>query len=206
MKKFLFLVVAAFVCSTMNAQLVTSTSFKKGKTATTWYIKAGATLANMNDGEESADALFGYNVGIAFDRPIGSGGMFWGSGLQLATKGFKLGDDEYEVKLNLHKLELPLNLGYKFEVADDLAIDARVGGFVNFDLFGKETYEDKEYDEKESVNLSDFQNWDRLSAGLQFGVGVWYQKLNFNITYQAGLLKANDLKEKNWMFSVGYAF
>ena len=204
MKKLMLLVVAAFVCSVMNAQLVTSTSFKKGKAATTWYVKAGATLANMSSEGESADALFGYNVGIAFDRSIGSGGLFWGSGLQLATKGFKFGYDGEEMKLNLHKLELPLNLGYKFGISDDLAIDARVGGFVNFDLFGKETIED-EYG-KESYNLSDFEDWDRLSAGLQFGVGVWYQKLNFNITYQAGLLEANEMKEKNWMFSVGYAF
>lgn len=204
MKKFMLLVVMAFVCSAMNAQLVTSTSFKKGKAATTWYVKAGTTLANMDVEGESFDALFGYNVGIAFDRSIGSGGMFWGSGLQLATKGFKFAYGGDEIKLNLHKLELPLNLGYKFGVSDDLAIDARVGGFVNFDLFGKETYEEDGY--KESVNLSDFEDWDRLSAGLQFGVGVWYQKLNFNITYQAGLLEANDAKEKNWMISVGYAF
>ena len=202
MKKFMFLIVAAFVCSTMNAQLVTSTSFKKGKAATTWYVKAGATLANMSSEGESADALFGYNVGLAFDRTIGSGGMFWGSGLQLATKGFKFGYDGEEVKLNVHKLELPLNLGYKLGVSDDLAIDARVGGFVNFDLFGKMT---EEYDgDEESVNIGDIDDYERLSAGLQFGVGVWYQNLNF--TYQAGLLEANDMKEKNWMISVGYAF
>lgn len=204
MKKFLFLVVAAFVCSAMNAQLVTSTSFKKGKAATTWYVKAGATLANMSSEGESADALFGYNVGLAFDRTIGSGGMFWGSGLQLATKGFKFGYDGEEVKLNAHKLELPLNLGYKLGVSDDLAIDARVGGFVNFDLFGKMT---EEYDgDEESLNIGDIDDYERLSAGLQFGVGVWYQNLNFNITYQAGLLEANYMKEKNWMISVGYAF
>lgn len=204
MKKFLFLVVAAFVCSAMNAQLVTSTSFKKGKAATTWYVKAGATLANMSSEGESADALFGYNVGLAFDRTIGSGGMFWGAGLQLATKGFKFGYDGEEVKLNVHKLELPLNLGYKLGVSDDLAIDARVGGFVNFDLFGKMT---EEYDgDEESLNIGDIDDYERLSAGLQFGVGVWYQNLNFNITYQAGLLEANYMKEKNWMISVGYAF
>lgn len=204
MKKFLFLVVTAFVCSTMNAQLVTSTSFKKGKAATTWYIKAGATLANMGAEGESADALFGYNVGIAFDRPIGGSGMFWGSGLQLATKGFKIGYDGEEMKLNANKLEIPLNLGYKFGINDDLAVDVRAGGFVNFDLFGKvtETYDGDE----ESINIGDLEDYDRLSAGMQFGVGVWYQKLNFNITYQAGLLKANEMKEKNWMFSVGYAF
>lgn len=204
MKKFLFAVAAIFVCSTISAQVVTSTSFKKAKANTLWYVKAGMNIANMSGDGESADAIMGYNAGIAFDRSIGTSGMFWGMGLQLATKGFKYGEDGYEEKLNVHKLEIPLNLGYKYQVNDDLAIDARVGGFANFDVFGKMKW--KEDGEEESVNIGDLDEYDRFSAGIQFGVGVWYQKLNLNITYQNGLVKANEMKERNWMISLGYAF
>lgn len=204
MKKFLFAVAAIFVCSTISAQVVTSTSFKKAKANTLWYVKAGMNIANMSGDGESADAIMGYNVGIAFDRSIGTSGMFWGMGLQLATKGWKYGEEDYETKLNAHKLEIPLNLGYKYQVNDDLAIDARVGGFANFDVFGKLKY--KEDGEEESVNIGDLDEYDRFSAGIQFGVGVWYQKLNLNITYQNGLVKANEMKERNWMISLGYAF
>lgn len=204
MKKFLFAVAAIFVCSTISAQVVTSTSFKKAKANTLWYVKAGMNIANMSGDGESADAIMGYNVGIAFDRSIGTSGMFWGMGLQLATKGWKYGEEDYEEKLNAHKLEIPLNLGYKYQVNDDLAIDARVGGFANFDVFGKLKY--KEDGEEESVNIGDLDEYDRFSAGIQFGVGVWYQKLNLNITYQNGLVKANEMKERNWMISLGYAF
>lgn len=204
MKKFLVVVLTAFVAVTASAQVVTSTSFKKAKAGTVWYIKAGANIANVSADGESADAIFGYNVGIAFDRPIGTSGMFWNSGLQLATKGWKYGDDDYEVKLNANKLEIPLTLGYKYKINDDFAVDARVGGFANFDVFGKMTL--KEDGDEESANLGDLDDYDRFSAGIQFGVGVWYQKLNFNITYQNGLVKQNEAKEKNWMISVGYAF
>lgn len=204
MKKFLFAVAAIFVCSTISAQVVTSTSFKKAKANTLWYVKAGMNIANMSGDGESADAIMGYNVGIAFDRSIGTSGMFWGMGLQLATKGWKYSEEDYETKLNAHKLEIPLNLGYKYQVNDDLAIDARVGGFANFDVFGKLKY--KEDGEEESVNIGDLDEYDRFSAGIQFGVGVWYQKLNLNITYQNGLVKANEMKERNWMISLGYAF
>lgn len=204
MKKFLFAVAAIFVCSTISAQVVTSTSFKKAKANTLWYVKAGMNIANMSGDGESADAIMGYNVGIAFDRSIGTSGMFWGMGLQLATKGWKYGEEDYETKLNAHKLEIPLNLGYKYQVNDDLAIDARVGGFANFDVFGKLKY--KEDGEEESVNIGDLDEYDRFSAGIQFGVGIWYQKLNLNITYQNGLVKANEMKERNWMISLGYAF
>lgn len=205
MKKFLFLVAAAFICSTVGAQVVTSTSFKKAQKGTVWYVKAGMNIANVSvDEGEGPDALVGYVVGIAFDRPIGQGGAFWNSGLQLATKGWKVSEGEYEVKLNAHKLEIPLTFGYKYKVNDDIAIDARVGGFANYDVFGK--MKAKEDGEEESVNLGDLEDYDRFSAGLQFGIGVWYQKLNLNITYQNGLVKQNDCKEKNWMISLGYAF
>lgn len=197
MKKILFFVMAVFVCASMGAQVVTSTSFKKGKTGTVWYVKAGANFSKLSAEGESTGSLFGYNVGIAFDRPIGTNGFFWGSGLQLATKGFKEGD----YKLNAHKLEIPISvLGYKFNVTEDIAIDARLGGFVNYDLFGKIS------DDEESVNIGDLDEYDRFSAGIQGGVGVWYQKLNLNITYQSGLVKQNECKERNLMISLGYAF
>ena len=206
MKKFLFFALAAFVSATVDAQVVTSTSFKKAKSGTVWYVKAGANIANVSvdGGGDGPDAIFGYNVGIAFDRPIGSSGVFWNSGLQLATKGWKYSYDGEEIKLNANKLEIPLTFGYKYNVNDDIAVDARIGGFANYDVFGK--YKEKYDGEEESCNLGDLDGYDRFSAGIQFGIGVWYQKLNLNITYQNGLVKQNDCKEKNWMISLGYAF
>lgn len=203
MKKILFVLVAIFVCGTINAQLVTSTSFKETRAKTLWYVKAGMTMANMSADGESAGNLVGYNVGIAFDRPVG-GGVFWGMGLTLGTKGYKFSEGGYEVKLNANKLEIPINLGYKYSINEDFAVDARVGGFVNYDVFGK--YSEDDGRDSESVNLGDLEDYDRFSAGIQFGVGVWYQHLNFNITYQNGLVKQNEAKERNWMFSLGYAF
>lgn len=205
MKKFLFFALVAIVSATASAQVVTSTSFKKAKTGTVWYLKAGANIANVSmDGGDGPDAIFGYNIGIAFDRPIGGSGVFWNSGLQLATKGWKYSDGDDEVKLNANKLEIPVTFGYKYKINDDIAVDARLGGFVNYDVFGK--YKEKYGNEEESCNLGDLEDYDRFSAGIQFGVGVWYQKLNFNITYQKGLVKQNEAKEKNWMISLGYAF
>lgn len=206
MKKFLFFALTAFISATVSAQVVTSTSFKKAKSGTVWYIKAGANIANVSiDGAgDSPDAIFGYNVGITFDRPIGSKGIFWNSGLQLATKGWKYSYDDEEIKLNANKLEIPLTFGYKYRVNDNIAVDARIGGFVNYDVFGKITV--KEDGDEESTNLADLEDYDSFSAGIQFGIGVWYQKLNLNITYQNGLVKQNESKEKNWMISLGYAF
>ena len=204
MRKFMLMVAAAFVCTTISAQLVTSSSFKKEKSKTVWYAKVGMTLANMSADGESGDNLLGYNVGIAFDRPMGSSGAFWGMGLTLGTKGYKVSEGKYEVKMNANKLEIPLNFGYKYTINSDFTVDARIGGFVNYDVFGK--FKESDGSEEESYNLGDLEDYDRFSAGIQFGVGVWYQHLNLNVTFQNGLVKQNEAKEKNWMISLGYAF
>ena len=205
MKKFLLFVAVAMVCSTMSAQLVTSSTYKKEKAKTLWYVKAGLDIAGVSgDGWDEIGNTTGYVVGLAFDRPIGGSGVFWGMGLQLATKGYKYSEEGYEMSLNANKLEIPLNFGYKYNITDDIAVDGRIGGFINYDVFGnyKESYEGEE----ESISLGDL-DYDRLGAGIQFGVGVWYQSLNFNITYQKGLIDQFDGgKENNWMISLGYAF
>ncbi len=213
MKKFLLLVVAAFVCSTMSAQLVTSTTYKKKSSETVWYVKAGMNLSKFTGDNVEADNLVGYNIGIAFDRAIGGSGMFWGMGLQLARKGYKASYEEEnyseEVKLKANKLEIPINIGYKYNINDDIAIDARIGGFINYDVWGKAKYEETEYGDsyEESINIGDIEGYDRFGAGIQFGIGVWYQKINFNITYQKGLVdQLEGAKESNWMLSLGYAF
>ncbi len=204
MKKFWLFALAAFMTATASAQVVTSTSFSKARSGTVWYLKAGANIANMKAEGGSADAIFGYHVGLEFDRPVGGSGVFWNSGLLLATKGYKAGGGDVEMKLNANKLEIPLTFGYKYRLNGDIAIDGRLGGFANFDVFGKEKV--KYGGEEESISLGDLEDYDRFSAGVQFGVGVWYQKLNLNITYQNGLVKQNEMKEKNWMISLGYAF
>jgi hypothetical protein len=206
MKKILFMLVAAFVCTTISAQLVTSTTYRSEKPKTLWYVKGGLTMNKFTGDGVEVDGKAGYNIGIAFDRPIGGSGIFWGMGLQLASKGYKIDEEGYETKLKANKLEIPLNIGYKYNVNDDIAVDARIGGFVNYDVFGKMTssYEGEE----ESIDLGDLEGYDRFGAGIQFGVGVWYQRINFNITYQKGLVSqiADTAKESNWMLSVGYAF
>lgn len=211
MKKYLFLLLAAFVCASSSAQLVTSTTTTKikGKSKTIWYVKAGANVSSVSaDTDGDLSSVFGYHIGIAFDRQIGSGGAFWSMGLQLGTKGWKYTyEDDYESKLTANKIEIPLSFGYKYAINDDFTVDGRVGGFVNYDLWGtvKEYDEGYEY-EYDLDEWNEYEDRDNLSAGILVGVGVWYQKLNFNITYECGLVEQDYCKERTWMIGLGYAF
>lgn len=171
---------------------------------------------------EDFGSIVGYNVGIGFDSPIGTSGLFWSSGLSLATKGAKY-DESYdnervEVKLNFNKLEIPLTIGYKYKIDNDWAVDARFGGFVNFDLWGKVTeeypyYDYEDYNETWKKNVGDIDGWSRVGAGLLIGIGGWWQNINLNLTYEFGLINQYDDgdddvggKEHNLMISVAYAF
>ena len=215
MKKITLLLVAVFMCSLANAQLVTTSSFTKVKEKTIWYVKAGANFSNMSfDDEEDIDAsaILGYNIGIAFDKPIGHRGWFWNSGLQLARKGFKWSDEYGDVKLKANKIELPLTIGYKINAGDDLIVDLRVGGFINYDLWGKMT---EEYDDGDEYSyslseLADDDEYDyvRFGGGITGAIGVWYQRFNLNLCYQYGLVDAFYFGgyERNFMISLGYAF
>ena len=48
MKKFLLFVAVALVCSTVSAQLVTSSTYKKQKSKAVWYVKAGLDIAGVS--------------------------------------------------------------------------------------------------------------------------------------------------------------
>ena len=226
MKKLLFLLVAICMVAAANAQLVTTSSYtvKKDKSKILWMIRAGLNAANVSCDKDFGDpkSIVGYNVSIEFNRPFATN-FYWGSGLVFANGGYKDSDStekgsgyelSYEDKYSVAKLEVPVNFGYKFGLTDDLKLDAHVGAYVGYDLFGtnsyKETYNGDT--DSEDIKLGDWEDYNRLNYGLQFGVGVWYRNFNFNINFQKGLANKYDgdgdlsVKEKNWMFSVGYAF
>lgn len=211
------------------------------KKKTTWYVKVGGVSCTLSDFSSDDDvdlgssSKFGYLVGIAFDRAIGSKGWFWGAGLQLRSKGGKsdsysyknMNDDNggtggsytdtwnYDYTYNINALEIPISVGYKLSITDDWAVDLRIGGFVNYDLWGnvKEKsygwYDGKSYDNgEEKYDLGDLDGYEALGYGALAGVGVWYKNFNLNFTYEYGFAESfeNGGKERNCLLTLGYAF
>lgn len=233
MKKYLFLLAAICMVAVANAQLVTTSSYtvKKEKSKTIWMVRAGLNVANVScNDKDYADpkSIAGYNVSVEFNRSFATD-FYWGSGLVLASGGYKISEFEkgdgyensYEDKYTVSKLELPLNFGYKFSVTDDFKLDAHVGAYIGYDLFGTNKYSETYNGDTGSgeFKIGDWEDYNRLNYGLQFGIGAWYRNFNFNINFQKGLVNKFDgnftnedngtklsIKEKNWMFSVGYAF
>lgn len=202
MKKATLIVILALASIGAQAQLVTTTSrsIKVENTPSNmiWLVRAGLTFASYN--EDEVKSRTGFNVGVEFQKPFNRG-FYWGAGLGLKSKGYK--EKLFDSTLTLTALEIPLNIGYKFDLSSDVKLDLHAGAFANVDLFGKLK---SSYGE---VSIGDFEKYSRLGGGLSAGAGIWYQQFNFNLTIQWGLLEQWDLssaKESNILLSLGYAF
>ncbi len=241
MKKILFLIALLVGSISANAQLVTSTSRKvttqKTPSNLLWIARAGVNFASMSgDFAWTGNGLkskVGYFAGIEFQSPITADGLYWGAGLALKSKGAKYNEKYYEekidMKFNANALEIPVNIGYKFDLGNDFKIAPHAGLFVNYDLWGKmtEKYSYSGETEKEEYNLSEIEDYDdgvhynRFSAGVAFGVGAWYRNFNIDLNFQFGFTnvfkfdsdyyydygdKGGKNKEQYITLTLGYAF
>ena len=91
---------------------------------------------------------------------------------------------------------------------------AHIGGYVSYDYAGKlkveEEYQGSSNDE--DVSLSDFENYNSFDAGMQVGVGLWFDRFNLDFTYQRGFIGIYDIsnfdspRSSNFMIRLGVAF
>ena len=189
----------------------------KRENPTTWYVRAGMSV-NMLSGLNSDDKDYGlttgskagFEVDFGFHKPMGKSGAYWGMELGFANRGGSISevdgyDDEYKYSLNAWSLKYsPFTFGYKYSITDDLKIDGHLGAFALVDLSRKAKVDGDEVDADEI-----FSN--RFDAGLQVGVGVWYKKINLDLTYQHGFVgfvesPNSTLKCSALMIRLGYAF
>lgn len=183
----------------------------------------------------------GYELSIAFNKIMGNHGLYWGMELGLGTRGASMHskyqpyeDDDYMENghwsiLTWNVKYSPFTIGYKYDLNSSITLDAHLGAFVSFDFAGSGkckwdigSKDDMDYEEdSNSIGNDDLSEFRRFDCGIQFGVGVWYKKFNFDITYQRGFMNAYDFSvdrtdfyvsegakvySSNLMLRVGYAF
>lgn len=181
----------------------------------------------------------GYELSVGFNRPFGNTNFYWGMELGLGTRGIKYtsedGRDGDWIE-NGHKSLLawnfkysPFTFGYKYNINESIALDAHLGAYVSLDFAGKgKSYWDgiedgdpfKDEEESENIGKDELEHYKRFDCGLQVGLGVWYKRFNFDITYQRGFMNAYDFSyQSQWdidddskictsniMFRVGMSF
>lgn len=94
-------------------------------------------------------------------------------------------------------------------MADNVRIDPHVGVFASYD------YTSKMKENGESISWGDYADYmevdyNHFDAGMNIGVGVWYDRFNLDLTYQRGFIDAfsdtDGFKTSNFMIRLGIAF
>ena len=84
-----------------------------------------------------------------------------------------------------------------------------VGVFASYD------YTSKMKEDGESISWGDYADYmevdyNHFDAGMNIGVGVWYDRFNLDLTYQRGFIDAfsdaDGFKTSNFMIRLGIAF
>lgn len=196
---------------------------------------AGVTLSNyVGDDAENFDIKPGFNVGIT-GRYYFVKNLFVEGSLVALTQGYKnktvstsgsVWDDEggnydSEIKttFNTYNLALPVLVGYRFNLSDDINVKIKVGPYVSYVLSGDKKekgytiiYPDIHSSEKEYINettkLSDIEDFEKLEYGAQAAVSVEYKRFLVNASFQRSFRKQfdDDCFSQNINISLGYRF
>lgn len=218
MKKLVSIAAALLLCVATQAQIVHSRSSiirtEKQASNTQWYLRGGLNMMKLSiDESEGLKSKPGYNFMYGFQKTLGTVGTYWGMEAGLGSRGVKEeekdGDYEYKWNMIAHNIQVsPFTFGYKYNFTDNIAIDAHLGAYVAFDYAGKIT-EEEIYDgesDSEDIKIGDWEDWKRFDAGMNIGVGLWYDRFNFDITYQRGFIKTLEANTSNVLIRLGIAF
>ena len=143
-------------------------------------IRAGVSSNSLGS---PYDALVDLHLAVMGDlKIIQNSPIYIESGLQLINRGFKYGDVQ-----NALALDIPILGSYHFSLANNMFLQPFTGPYIGYNF----EYEDVEY-------------------GLRLGCGFSWKKLYANMGYDFGLNKLenyyDDYKTGTFFISVGWNF
>lgn len=219
MKKFFLSIAAALMLggvASAQSTIVSSTGVnvvsQDTPSETQWILRAGMNFAGMTgDGAEDTGTKLGYDVAVSFQKPLSDFGMFWGMELGLGTRGYSYDEGSADVNFMAHNVRFsPFTFGYAYQINETMKVDAHLGAWVSYDLWGKMTEkEDGEEYEADLGEIDDYMGYQNLDAGMTFGIGFWYDRFNLDLSWQRGFIEPfDDVKatSNNLMLRVGVAF
>ena len=237
MKKIFALALAAIMCASSAKALeyIPESGF-------TVQGLFGMNISNFRHPDAAFDGLTdpkaGFNLGVRGEYMLPSCyGVFVNLGVNYTMKGAKMDvaaslPDDYSctVKYRPCYIEIPLHVGYRFNVLDNLGVFADFGPYFAIGVNGKEKFEfdgdavedySKKFFRNSDMDLGEIQRYD---FGLGFRVGAEYanhHSLNFSFdwgltdmyrdSYRREFFKENGfelgkLKNFNAGITYGYRF
>lgn len=142
-----------------------------------------SSVISDNDVFDGGSTKTGLNAGLAAGFNVSPYvPLFFETGLYYTEKGGK-GHNDFKYSLNY--LEMPFVLKYIHNFDRSFSIQPFFGGYVAAGVSGKV----KNYGLRESYNAfgGDYDQFKRFDGGLRMGVGIQYEMLYADVTYDLGL-------------------
>lgn len=233
------LLICLLLCSYVVGGAMAQEEQQKAKGKFSFGLETGLNISTFNQNDALQSKKVGYNLGVTFEymfpkRVVIETGLFW------TTKGTinmtnwadrPIGN----MNIRLSYLELPLTIGYKFRVADNINIVPKVGCYFSCGLTGSVDIEGHGVNEYNvpthawggnysnpftrmrtslpDINV-DIDPFKRFDSGLRFGVNAEVYGCVLGFSYDLGLYKIHEtfplggepLYNRSFSVSIGYKF
>lgn len=168
-------------------------------------VKAGVNLSTFGGNVNDAKTVFKYQVGVTADIAV-TENFYILTGLDFQTKGSKYKPKEgSDIKYNPMYLQVPVHVGYKFELSPDFKLVVNAGPYAAYGIGGKVKGSGV------SESLFGDNKLKRFDYGVGAGIGVEYNRICLNVGYDFGLANISDAKggkirNRNAFITLGYKF
>lgn len=181
-----------------------------------WGLMAGMNVSKYTF--TGFDNRVGFHAGVKAELGLsqGASGAYMDFAGLLSLKGAKIdGGSIASITFNPVYLEIPVHIGYKYAVNDDLSLFGSAGPYIGIGLFGKakikgDIVESIGSDDSMSENIFGEDGLNRFDFGLGLKAGLEFShKYQVSLSYDFGLVDVQDeigLKNRNLMISFGYMF
>lgn len=176
------------------------------KAQTDVILRGGfATNTFVGDDFDNTSMSPGYNIGLELNNYFHKG-LYWNTGILFGSRGYEVELPGEDLNFRAHNFQIPLTIGYKYNLGSGFALDGRIGAFFSVDMAGKQEMPGN----LDDIKISDIDNYHRCDGGLLIGIGVWYQKFNLDFAYQRGFAALTKTLDEggasNFWIRLGYAF
>lgn len=195
------LTLAALLC----AGALTASAQKAGDVR--FGVTGGMNVSNITD--SSGDARIGFHIGVRGEYNF-TNNVYGNVGLLFSQKGTKKDyDDGSSVSFNPGYLELPIHVGYRYDLGNNVSIFGETGPYLAVGVCGKSKYKETLGDASVTVK-SDFfgdNGAQRFDGGWGLRVGFEASSFQMHLGYDYGFAKLFDAgSNHNSNFTVGVSY
>lgn len=210
----------------MAAAIMVAGVFAGNAQSLSYKVEAGANFSDfdtkvLGSTKDVSKIIVGYRAGVGMEVNL-SDNLYFSPYLMFKMNGAKAdgkveiaGSKTLDFKTTLHYLAMPLNLGFRSGITDNLAVAVEFGPYVAYGLKGTHSIAGIDFDAFKSDKKAELFEGGvkRFDWGLNGAVALEYTNFYFKLGADYGLYnimkegnKDNSFKNIAFYTNVGYRF